>query len=126
VTNATNHSGACAGALTACGVSAPVECCAGSSKQIQAILDGCAVADGGGEWRGNLRDRLLFAVLAETGMRLREALGLRINDFVIGRGETAFIEIVPRADNPNGARVKICVPAASMSARTLSGSSPTT
>jgi hypothetical protein len=32
-------------------VSAPVECCAVSSEQIQSILDGCAVADGGGEWR---------------------------------------------------------------------------
>ena len=33
--------------------------------------DGCAVFDSGtGEWMGNLRDRLLFALLAESGMRM--------------------------------------------------------
>ncbi len=38
-------------------------------KEIQAILDGCAVFDTGtGEWVGNLRDRLLFALLAESGL----------------------------------------------------------
>jgi integrase len=80
-------------------------------EQIQAILDGCAVFDTAtGEWVGNLRDRLLFAVLAETGMRLGELLGLRISDFVMGRGGTPFIEIVPRLDNPNGARVKMMRP----------------
>lgn len=80
-------------------------------QQIQAILDGCAVFDAAtGEWSGNLRDRLLFALLAETGMRLGEVLGLRISDFVMGRGGTPFIEIVPRADNPNGARVKMMRP----------------
>lgn len=43
-------------------------------QQIQAILDGCAVFDPStGEWAGNLWDRLLFALLAETGMRLGEA-----------------------------------------------------
>lgn len=78
--------------------------------QIQAILDGCAVPALAGEWRGNLRDRLLFALLAETGMRIGEALGLRISDFVMGRGGTAFIDIVPRTDNPNGARVKTMRP----------------
>lgn len=57
-------------------------------QQIQAILDGCAVFDRAlGEWVGNLRDRLLFAILAETGCRLGEALGLRISDFVMGRAE---------------------------------------
>ena len=59
---------------------------------------------------GNLRDRLLFALLAETGMRLGEALGMRINDFVMGRGGTPYVEIVPREDNPNGARVKMMRP----------------
>lgn len=78
--------------------------------EIQAILDGCATPTDGGEWAGNLRDRLLFALLAETGMRLGEALGLRISDFVMGRGDTAYVEIVPRADNPNGARVKMMRP----------------
>ena len=80
-------------------------------QQIQHILDGCAVIDAGsGEWAGNLRDRLLFALLAETGMRLGELLGMRINDFVMGRGGTAYVEVVPRADNPNGARVKMMRP----------------
>ncbi|MCX5152397.1 helix-turn-helix domain-containing protein, partial [Streptomyces sp. NBC_00320] len=63
-----------------------------------------------GEWAGNLRDRLLFALLAETGMRLGEALGLRICDFVMGRGSTPYVEIVPREDNTNGARVKMMRP----------------
>lgn len=48
-------------------------------QQIQAILDACAVYDSPtGTWVGNLRDRLLFATLAETGMRLGELLGMRI------------------------------------------------
>ncbi len=79
--------------------------------QIQAILDGCAVYDTTtGQWVGNLRDRLLFATLAETGMRLGELLGMRIGDFVMGRGETGYVEVVPREDNPNGARVKMMRP----------------
>ena len=78
---------------------------------IQAILDGCAVFDpASGEWVGNLRDRLLFALLAETGCRLGEVLGLRIDDVVLGCGSTGFVEIVPREDNPNGARVKMMRP----------------
>ncbi len=77
-------------------------------QQIQQILDACAAYDAAtGQWAGNLRDRLLFATLAETGMRLGELLGMRISDFVMGRGETPYIEVVPRADNPNGARVKM-------------------
>ena len=54
--------------------------------------------------------RFVFALLAETGMRLGEALGLRISEFVLGRGGTAYVEIVPRPDNPNGARVKMMQP----------------
>ena len=80
-------------------------------REVQAILDGCAVFDeAAGEWAGNLRDRLLFSLLAESGMRLGEALGMRISDFVMGRGGTAYIEIVPRPGNPNGARVKMMRP----------------
>jgi hypothetical protein len=42
--------------------------------EIQAILDGCVRPDASvGDWVGNLRDRLLFALLAETGMRLGAA-----------------------------------------------------
>lgn len=80
-------------------------------REIQAILDGCAVLDPAtGLWVGNLRDRLLFALLAESGMRIGEALGLRISDFVMGRGGTPYVEIVPRGDNANGARVKMMRP----------------
>ena len=80
-------------------------------RHVQSILDGCAVYDSkSGEWQGNLRDRFLFGLLAETGMRLGEALGMRINEFVMGRGETPYVEVVPREDNPNGARVKMLRP----------------
>ena len=96
-------------------------------RQVQAILDGCAVYDPeSGEWQGNLRDRFLFALLAETGMRLGEALGMRINEFVMGRGGTPHVEVVPREDNPNGARVKCCGPAASTSVPIWNVSTPTT
>lgn len=80
-------------------------------RQIQEILDGCAVWDDEhGEWQGNLRDRFLFALLAESGMRIGEALGLRISDFVMGRGGTPYVGIVPREGNANGARVKMMRP----------------
>jgi integrase len=80
-------------------------------REIQAILDGCAIFDeAAGEWAGNLRDRLLFSLLAESGMRLGEALGMRISDFVMGRGGTGYVEIVPRPGNANGARVKMMRP----------------
>ncbi len=80
-------------------------------QQIQQILDACAVYDTTtGQWVGNLRDRLLFATLAETGMRLGELLGMRISDFVMGRGDTPYVEVVPRENNPNGARVKMMRP----------------
>ncbi|MGH3844623.1 MAG: hypothetical protein ACRDS0_24745 [Pseudonocardiaceae bacterium] len=45
-------------------------------QEIQAILDGCAVVDPvAGEWVGNLRDRLLFALLAETGLSPGRGVG---------------------------------------------------
>jgi len=79
--------------------------------EVQAILDGCATYDDErSEWAGNLRDRLLFAVLAETGARLGEALGMRISDFVMGKGATPYVAIEPREGNPNGARVKMMRP----------------
>jgi integrase len=80
-------------------------------QEIQAIIDGCAAWDRtASEWKGNLRDRLIFALLAETGMRLGEVLGMAISDFVMGRGGTAHIEVVPRPGNVNGARVKMMRP----------------
>ena len=62
-------------------------------EQIVAILAACE----------HLRDRFLFSLLAETGMRAGQALGLRHSDFISRRRE---IHIVPRADNANGARAK--------------------
>ena len=80
-------------------------------REIQAIIDGCASWDTEtGDWKGNLRDRLLFSVLAETGMRLGEVLGMTIADFVMGLGGTPYVEVVPREGNANGARVKMMRP----------------
>jgi integrase/recombinase XerD len=56
-----------------------------------------------------LRDRFLFALLAETGMRVGQALGLRHEDFV---SRQRRVMIVPRGDNANGARAKCISPAA--------------
>src|SRR5262249_50850684 len=52
----------------------------------------------------HLRDRFLLSLLAETGMRVGQALGLRHADFV---SRTREVHIVPRADNANGARAKV-------------------
>ncbi|TDC77352.1 site-specific integrase [Actinomadura sp. 7K507] len=60
--------------------------------EVQAILDACA----------RLRDRLLFAVLYDTGMRIGEALGLRHEDITAAERQ---ITVTPRI-NANGARTK--------------------
>ena len=65
-----------------------------SEKDILALIDSCE----------HLRDRFLFALLAETGLRVGQALGLRHAD-VLSRSRE--LRIVPRADNANGARAKI-------------------
>lgn len=75
--------------------------------QAEAILDGCARFDVvSGRWSGSVRDRLLFATLSETGMRLGECLSLKHCDWHVGRGGTPFVEVVPRQDHPAGVRVK--------------------
>jgi len=75
-------------------------------SQVQAIVAACARCDPtDGEWRGSLRDRLLFATLAETGVRLGEALCLTHADWHVGRGQTPFVEVVPRG-HPHGQRTK--------------------
>ncbi|MBN7300818.1 tyrosine-type recombinase/integrase [Mycobacteroides abscessus subsp. bolletii] len=77
--------------------------------QVRTILDLCSVQDAAGDWTGSdsaLRDRLLFAVLAETGMRMGEALTLRHHDIHIGAGGTPWIEVIARQDHPHGVRVK--------------------
>lgn len=74
--------------------------------QIEAILDACARWDETArEWRGSVRDRLLWSLLAETGLRLGEALGLQHRDWHTGLGDTPWLEVVPR-EHPHGVRVK--------------------
>lgn len=63
-----------------------------TAEQAQAILDACL----------HLRDRLLFALLLDTGVRIGEALGLRHEDLAIAERQ---VTIQPR-ENDNGARVK--------------------
>jgi integrase/recombinase XerD len=67
-----------------------------AAAEVQAVLDACQ----------RLRDRLLFAVLHDTGMRIGEALGLRHEDWAAPEGE---VRVVPRA-NDNGARSKSSQP----------------
>ncbi len=61
-------------------------------RQAQAILDACE----------HLRDRLLFALLLDTGVRIGEALGMRHEDLVIAECQ---VTVVPRR-NDNRARAK--------------------
>lgn len=63
-----------------------------SGTQVAAILDAC----------DRLRDRLLFALLAGSGLRIGEALGLRHEDVCARRCEVAVRARV----NANGARAK--------------------
>jgi integrase/recombinase XerD len=64
-----------------------------TAEQIGALLAAC----------DHLRDRLLLAVLAETGMRVGQALGLRHGDIA---SQVREMRIVPRPDNANDARAK--------------------
>jgi integrase len=76
-------------------------------EQVGLILDACASWDPvAREWTGSVRDRLLWALLAESGMRLGEALALKHSDWHTGLGDTPFVEVVPREDHPHGLRVK--------------------
>lgn len=76
-------------------------------EQVRLILDACAAWDPAArEWRGSVRDRLLWALLAETGMRLGETLAIKHGDWHTGLGDTPFVEVVPREDHPHGLRVK--------------------
>jgi integrase/recombinase XerD len=63
-----------------------------TTTETQAILDAC----------DRLRDRFLFAMLHESGVRVGEALGLRHEDIAAAECE---VTIVPRV-NDNGARSK--------------------
>jgi len=58
--------------------------------QVTAILQACAARDAAsGGWSGSLRNRLLFAALAESGMRLGEVLCLTHADWHPGSGGNA-------------------------------------
>ena len=61
-------------------------------EEVQSVLDACT----------RLRDRFLFAVLFDTGMRIGEVLGLRHDDLSVAERE---VRIVARI-NENGARAK--------------------
>jgi len=54
-----------------------------TAEQVQAILDACV----------HLRDRLLFALLLDTGVRIGEALGLRHEDLDIAERQ---VTVTPR------------------------------
>lgn len=58
-----------------------------------------------GEWHGELRYHLLWSLLAETGMRLGEALALQHRDWDTGRSSTATIYIADRP-HPHGLAAK--------------------
>ena len=63
-----------------------------TAGEAQVILDAC----------DRLRDRLLMAVLYDTGMRVGEALGLRHEDWAVPERQ---VRVTPR-QNDNGARCK--------------------
>ena len=75
-------------------------------QQIECICAACASWDTETrQWRGSVRNRLLWMLLAETGVRLGEALGLQHRDWHTGCGDTPFIEVVAR-EQPHGVRAK--------------------
>jgi integrase len=75
-------------------------------QQIERIYEACASWDNETrEWRGSVRNRLLWMLLAETGLRLGEALGVAHRDWHTGWGDTPFIEVVVR-DHPHAVRAK--------------------
>ena len=59
-----------------------------------------------GRWSGDLRMRLFWTLLEETGVRIAEALLLRHGDWQPGTGTTALLEIQPREDQRRRLRVK--------------------
>lgn len=75
--------------------------------QVGVILDGCLpAADTVTSRLVAARDRLLFTLLAETGLRLGEALVLRHVDIAAGTGGTPRVLVEPRYDHPHGCLVK--------------------
>jgi integrase len=75
-------------------------------EQIERICEACASWDPDTrQWRGSVRNRLLWMLLAETGVRLGEALGLQHRDWHTGCGDTPFVEIDTR-HHPHAVRAK--------------------
>ena len=74
--------------------------------EIDALLDAEATySPVVGEWQGDLRYRLLWSLLAETGMRIGEALSLQHRDWSTGRSNTAEVSMVDRP-HPYGIAIK--------------------
>lgn len=62
-------------------------------EQVEVLIATCS----------HTRDKFLLTLLFQTGMRIGQVLGLKHEDLHI---EDGSIHIVPRSDNPNGARAK--------------------
>ena len=76
-------------------------------RQIEVIKNDAAQFDNDQKlWVGDLRMRLFWTLLEETGLRIAEALLLRHRDWHPGRGDTAVIEVQPRQDSRRRLRVK--------------------
>jgi integrase len=75
-------------------------------EQIRALVDHEATWEPGQQaWVGDLRYRLMWLLLAETGARLGEVLSLRHGDWHTGRGGTASVRFEP-SDHPHGQALK--------------------
>ncbi len=61
--------------------------------QVQTLIDACT----------HTRDKFLLTLMYQTAMRVGQCLGLKHEDLSVEDGE---IRIVPRDENPNGARAK--------------------
>lgn len=68
-----------------------------TGEQVEKLLDACT----------HIRDKFLLTLMFQTGMRIGQCLGLRHCDLSV---EDSTIHIVPRDDNPNGARAKTRTP----------------
>lgn len=62
-------------------------------EEVRQVLDACR----------RRRDRFLFTLLDESGLRISEALGLRHSDLHLRRGQ---VHVIARENNANGARAK--------------------
>lgn len=69
------------------------------------LLDAEARPSAEDDWHGDLRYRLLWSLLAETGMRLGEALSVQHRDWNTGRSATATVSVVDRP-HPYGLATK--------------------